>query len=167
MKKFKLTHLIGMVLLFWSASPAVQAVQPDYKYGDLRVTDQNAHREVIIDKATFDSLPVSEIVTSTPWQKKSTFSGVSFSDILKYAGMKGSRLKVHALNDYWVEIPMSDVVNYNILLASKIDGKAFSIRDFGPYFVIYPVDERREELNSPVKFSKFIWQVDSITVVDK
>lgn len=24
MKKFKLTHLIGMVLLFWSASPAVQ-----------------------------------------------------------------------------------------------------------------------------------------------
>lgn len=57
MKKFKLTHLIGMVLLFWSASPAVQAVQPDYKYGDLRVTDQNAHREVIIDKATFDSLP--------------------------------------------------------------------------------------------------------------
>lgn len=80
---------------------------------------------------------------------------------------KGSRLKVHALNDYWVEIPMSDVVNYNILLASKIDGKAFSIRDFGPYFVIYPVDERREELNSPVKFSKFVWQVDSITVVDK
>lgn len=54
MKKFKLTHLIGMVLLFWSASPAVQAVQPDYKYGDLRVTDQNTHREVIIDKATFD-----------------------------------------------------------------------------------------------------------------
>ncbi len=49
MKKFKLTHLIGMVLLFWSASPAVQAVQPDYKYGDLRVTDQNAHREVITE----------------------------------------------------------------------------------------------------------------------
>ncbi|HBS4005834.1 TPA: molybdopterin-dependent oxidoreductase [Klebsiella pneumoniae] len=167
MKKFKLTHLIGMVLLSWSASPAVKAVQPDYKYGDLRVTEQNTHREVIIDKATFDSLPVSKIVTSTPWQKKSTFSGVSFSDILKYAGMKGSRLKVHALNDYWVEIPMSDVVNYNILLASKIDGKDFSIRDFGPYFVIYPVDERREELNSPVKFSKFVWQVDSITVVDK
>ncbi len=167
MKNIKFTHLIGMFFLVCLASPSVQAVPPGYKYGDLLVTEQKTNRKVIINKATFDTLPVSEIVTSTPWQKKSTFSGVSFTEILKYADMNGSRLRVHALNDYWVEIPMSDVANYNIILASKIDGKPFNIRDFGPYFVIYPVDERREELNSPVKFSKFVWQVDSITVIDK
>lgn len=166
MKKFKFLLVTGAIL-FNIAAPGVKAVSSDYKFGDLIVTEEKSHEIVKIDKTKFDSLPQSQITTSTPWQPKSTFSGVSFRDLLQYAGVKGQRLRVHALNDYWVDIPMSDVTNYNILLASKIDGKSFHIRDFGPYFVIYPVDSKSYDLNQPIYYSHFVWQVDSITVMEK
>mgnify|MGYP000994153421 CR=1 FL=1 len=72
---------------------------------------------------------------------------------------------MHALNDYWVDIPISDVEDFNIILANKMDGKPLEIRNFGPYFVIYPLDSNPTKLNSPIYLSRFIWQVDKITVL--
>ena len=48
---------------------------------------------------------------------------------------------MRALNDYWVDIPVSDIEQFDILLANKMDGNPLKVRDFGPYFVIYPMDK--------------------------
>nr|WP_254170376.1 molybdopterin-dependent oxidoreductase [Serratia marcescens] len=114
-----------------------------------------------------DALPKTSITTSTAWTPKEKFTGTSFKDILTEVGITGKIVRVHALNDYWVDIPMSDVYKYNIILASKRNDTPLKVRDFGPYFVIYPLDEHYEELNKPIFYSRFVWQVEHITVDPK
>jgi hypothetical protein len=110
------------------------------------------------------SLPQSTIVTGTPWTPVSTFEGVRVATILQKAGSRGKILSFHALNDYEVDIPVSDINNFGVILASKMNKKPLTIRNFGPYFIIYPRDKWRETLNRPEYLARFIWQVDSIEV---
>lgn len=70
----------------------------------------------------------------------------------------------HALNDYYIDIPLSDVEHYNIILAYKMDGEMLKIRNFGPLFLVYPRDDSGPELNSPLYNSRFIWQVNRIVI---
>ncbi|WP_230202198.1 putative pterin-binding protein, partial [Serratia marcescens] len=95
------------------------------------------------------------------------FEGVKFKDLLKLVGARGKTLRMRALNDYWVDIPVSDIEQFDILLANKMDGNPLKVRDFGPYFVIYPMDKFYDKLNSPTFQARHIWQVSGITVLEK
>lgn len=135
--------------------------------GDLKVTDEKTHTTITLTKEMINALPETSITTSTAWTPKTKFTGTSFKDILSEVDMKGKMVRVHALNDYWVDIPMSDIEKYNIILANKRNGIPLKVRDFGPYFIIYPLDEHYEELNKPIFYSRFVWQVDRLTVDPK
>lgn len=135
--------------------------------GDLRFKSDIDNTDTLMTKEIFSRLPQSEITTTTPWTpvgKALSFRGVRMIDLLNYININGSALKVHALDGYEIMISMEDAVKYNILLADEMDGKKLGIRDFGPYFVVYPVDEYPEELNIPKYLSQFVRQVDKITV---
>ena len=54
---------------------------------------------------------------------------------------------MRALNDYWVDISLRH--KQFDMLANKMDGNPLKVRDFGPYFVIYPMDKFYDKLNSP------------------
>ncbi|AWO81821.1 putative pterin-binding protein [Serratia marcescens] len=159
LKKYAAIMFIGLFSIIAKAE--------DRPIGDLRVTDGGTQTTVTLTKAMMDALPKTSITTSTAWTPKEKFTGTSFKDILTEVGITGKIVRVHALNDYWVDIPMSDVDKYNIILASKRNDIPLKVRDFGPYFVIYPLDEHYEELNKPIFYSRFVWQVEHITVDPK
>ncbi|HIE1345200.1 TPA: molybdopterin-dependent oxidoreductase [Serratia marcescens] len=159
LKKYAAIMFIGLFSIIAKAE--------DRPIGDLRVTDGSTQTTVTLTKAMMDALPKTSITTSTAWTPKEKFTGTSFRDILTEVGITGKIVRVHALNDYWVDIPMSDVDKYNIILASKRNDTPLKVRDFGPYFVIYPLDEHYEELNKPIFYSRFVWQVEHITVDPK
>lgn len=79
-------------------------------------------------------------------------------------GAKGETLTFYALNDYYIDVPLSDVKKYNMILAYKMDGEMLKLRNFGPLFLVYPRDAAGPELNSPLYNSRFIWQVDRIVI---
>lgn len=162
MKTFKKYAAVMFIGLF-----SIIAKAEDRPIGDLRVTDGSTQTTVTLTKAMMDALPKTSITTSTAWTPKEKFTGTSFKDILTEVGITGKIVRVHALNDYWVDIPMSDIDKYNIILASKRNDTPLKVRDFGPYFVIYPLDEHYEELNKPIFYSRFVWQVEHITVDPK
>ncbi|AVJ19756.1 molybdopterin-dependent oxidoreductase [Serratia rhizosphaerae] len=126
-------------------------------------TDTANKRYVFSDQDLF-AMPVNSISTSTSWTPRRKFDGVAVADILKKVGAKGQTLSMHALNDYYIDIPLSDVEKYNIILAYKMDGEMLKIRNFGPLFLVYPRDESGPELNSPLYNSRFIWQVNRIVI---
>ncbi len=161
-----------MVKLFCFLTTLVFSVNAYCKIGDLvidgSITNSNSDKGYVVTGAQFDSFPRSTITTTTPWTptgKKVRFDGVELNYILKRAGAVGTRLKFHALNDYEIIVSMDDVEKYNILLATEMDGKRLKVRDFGPYFLIYPLDEHYVELNTPHYLARFIWQVSKITVL--
>jgi hypothetical protein len=117
------------------------------------------------DMAMLERLPQRSIRTETPWYSGArSFSGPLLRDVLAAAGARGKTLRVVALNDYRVEIPPDDPQRFDVILARQLDGKAMSVREKGPLFVMYPFDAQ-PQLRSAVYFSRCIWQLRSIELV--
>ncbi|MED7793150.1 molybdopterin-dependent oxidoreductase [Klebsiella aerogenes] len=151
------TILYGAILFMSNAYYAMAA----------NITLINAEGNVIhtITADEFNAYPQKTICTSTPWtdiNKKACFTGVRIKDIINKYNIPSDTLNFHALNDYDVNIPKSDINDYDIILASHMNGKQLEVRNFGPYMVIYPLDQYQNKLNRPDHLARFIWQVDKI-----
>lgn len=149
-----LFSLLGLV------SHAVFASQPI-----LTITYQNQN----ITATYQDLLSRSDltIVTQTPWTQGNTeFTGISAKALLAWIGVKKADLKVIALNNYWAEIPYSDIEKYNPVFAIQNNGKPMQIRDRGPVWSIYPLSSSNE-LNNEVLQSRMVWQINKIQILAK
>ena len=131
--------------------------------GAISATNQGATAE--FDLAMLDALPQRETLTSTPWYDgPQTFSGPLLMDVLAAVGATGSALRVVAINDYAVDIPLSDATDFPVILASRHAGAVMSVRDKGPLFVVYPFDEV-QSLENELYFSRSAWQVRRIEIL--
>ena len=112
--------------------------------------------------AALEKMPQAEIVTTTPFTPgKVKFEGVLLRDLLKAAKLSSSKLRMTALNDYQVEVPASDAERYDVIVAYKLDGRYMRIRDKGPFWLIYPLDQH-PELQNEATATKMIWQMKTI-----
>jgi hypothetical protein len=110
-----------------------------------------------------DALPQSELETITPWTDGPVrFSGVLARDLLGALAVQGERILAGALNGYRAEIPMSDLRERDVLLATRMNGAAMRIRDKGPVWVIYPASGHR--LQSPKERGKMVWQLRTLEI---
>jgi hypothetical protein len=73
-------------------------------------------------------------------------------------------LKLTAVNDYAVEVPMSDLLDYDVIFAMAQNGTRFSIRDKGPIWVIYPMTDN-VELQDRVYNDRLIWQLVKVNAL--
>ncbi len=123
------------------------------------------------DTAQFDidmlrSLGETSFTTSTPWTDgPQTFTGVSLKALLQALELESGTLSATAINDYAVDIPVSDAVENGPIVAFLRNGETMSVRDKGPLWIVYPYDSR-EEYRAEVIFSRSIWQLDRIVVSD-
>ena len=102
----------------------------------------------------------------TPWTKGETaFSGPFLRNVLEAAGVhKGSKIVVHALNDYSAEVPMEDA-KLDTILATRMNGELMSVRDKGPVFLVYPFDLDHNLYNEKY-FSRSVWQIQELEVAE-
>jgi hypothetical protein len=63
-----------------------------------------------------------------------------------------------AANDYAIDIPLSDLADYDVILAMQANGERLTIRDKGPIWVMYPLDDHAE-LQDPMYNNRLIWQL--------
>lgn len=115
--------------------------------------------------ATLEALGIEDIVTRTAWTGPEVlrFSGVPLSRLLRACGASGTSLRIQALNDYAVTVPVEDADLNGALLATRQDGAPLRIRDRGPIWLIYPWSAR-PQLDAPVFRDRAIWQIRQIDV---
>ncbi|MEM6564988.1 MAG: oxidoreductase [Pseudomonadota bacterium] len=124
------------------------------------------------DSWTFDldalrAMPVESFETTTIWTEGAqTFEGVPLVALLDHVGAAEGTLRAIALNDYAVTIPTTDAVENGPIVAYSRDGEEMSVRDKGPLWIIYPFDDN-ETYQSEDYYSRSIWQLDRIEVVEK
>jgi hypothetical protein len=117
-----------------------------------------------LDLAMLERMPHHSITTTTPWTEGvSVFEGVFVRDLLRAFRLSGATTTFFALNEYQVQIPTSDFEKYDVLLAYKRDGQYMRVRDKGPLWVIYPLDQH-PEINNTETHAKMIWQVCRVVV---
>lgn len=129
-----------------------------------KIANTNSANGVALDAAMLEALPAKTTIADTPWYPaKTRFEGPLGSALLDLVGATGTMLRVTALNDYVVEIPVSDFRKWPVILATKIDGKPISVREKGPIFVIYPFDQE-PSLYNELYFGRSAWQLKTIEV---
>ena len=129
------------------------------------VTETNSDGQAVFDREMLEALPGREAKMETPWTEgQVTFSGPYLRSVLEAAGAKGTRLVVHALNDYSAEVPFEDG-KLDTILAVRMNGAEMSVRDKGPTWIIYPFDLNHDLYNERY-FTRSVWQIKSIEVLD-
>nr|WP_321458225.1 molybdopterin-dependent oxidoreductase [uncultured Cohaesibacter sp.] len=128
------------------------------------VTNHNGNSAVQLDIPMLEGIGLKSLVTHTIYSSSAhQWHGVLMRDLLEFVGAKGSLVEIKALDGYSTTIPISDFYDYDVLLATKRNGKRLSIRSRGPTRIIYPVDHN-PSLQSPTYTSRFVWQIEQIVV---
>lgn len=126
----------------------------------------NAGETTQFDLEMLQALGETTVETTTIWTEgEQVFQGVSLDVLIERLGVNAGTLRATAINDYSVEIPVSDARSGGPILAYRLNGETMSIRDKGPLWVIYPFDDNAE-YRSEVIYSRSIWQLDRIEVLD-
>ncbi len=127
------------------ASGAQEVIQ--YSFDDLKALDQTGY-DTIND------------FVKTPTR----FSGPLLRDVLApLTFSESAKLKLTALNNFQTEIPITDVMNYDVIVALEKGGAPMSIRENGPLWVIYPISDH-PELRAQIYNNRMIWQLVGIKV---
>ncbi|MGO4906906.1 molybdopterin-dependent oxidoreductase [Pseudorhodobacter sp. W20_MBD10_FR17] len=122
----------------------------------------NANGTAVLDREMLEAMTPTTITTSTIWTEGvHSFQGVSLKDLVDALKIKGTNLRATAVNDYAIEIPLSDAVEGGAIIAYRIDGNEMSLREKGPLWVIYPYDSKAD-YRKEVIYSRSIWQLDRI-----
>lgn len=120
---------------------------------------------VSLDRATLEGLPQQAFTTSTPWTEGLVdFSGPSFRAVLDHLAIAPDRAIVaRAANDYRVVLEPRHIEPHAPIIATRMNGAAFSLRDLGPLWVVFPYDSS-DRYRSEEAISLSIWQLVDLTV---
>lgn len=127
-----------------SAAPLAAAPRPvtlesmSHMQAELIVVGSDG-AETLYDPAALERLPTYSLTTTTPWRSEpATFEGVLLTDLLAAHGLaEVDAITVTAENDYAVTIPRAVWEEFQILVATRVDGRPHTRRARGPIqFVI-------------------------------
>lgn len=105
-----------------------------------------------------------EMTTSTSVSDgPQVFGGVLMRELLGFAGAAGDQVTATALNDYVIDIPISDFHDYDVLAALTVNGAAMTRRDKGPVWIVYPRDDHPELAD--IRYDmRWVWQLTALHV---
>lgn len=114
-----------------------------------------------VDFTTLDRAASKEITIREPFVKRQmTFKGVPMDELLRRAGADPSarKLRLHALDDYHVELPVAELRSAG-LLATRADGRKLAIAKGGPIRLVFSGDGKTARDSD-----NWIWSIDSARV---
>lgn len=130
----------------------------------LTLTGAVAQDEVILSHDDLLAMSQKQLVTATTvTDGRSTFEGFLIRDLLEAHQATGEVVVARALNDYKIEIPISDFERFDVIGAMSMDGVPLSPRDKGPIWIVYPRDDH-PELQDIRYDTRWVWQLVSLHV---
>lgn len=130
--------------------------------GAIQRTNHGA--EAHFDRAMIEQLPQHTLTTSTSvTDGVSRFEGPLMRDVLALVGAQGDVVQAQALNRYVVDIPIQDFMDYDVVLATSMDGEKLKITDKGPFWIVYPRDLSRKLQDIRYDY-RWVWQLNRLDV---
>lgn len=156
------------------AAPIVLAAlfaQATMSYGqaamELQISaGQSQSEPVSLSLDDLDALRQVAFETTTIWTDGfTTFSGVPLMELMTRFETEGETVEMSALNDYTVSMPIAEIEADVPIVATRMDGKPMSVRDKGPFWIVFPYDSD-DKYQTEVVYSRSIWQLKSLKIVD-
>lgn len=116
-----------------------------------------------LDRDALALLPQTEFTTHTIWTEgPQRFTGVSLATLLARYEIDAERLDLVAVNDYTVTLPADEIGPVYPVIAHSRNGAPMSLRDKGPYWLVYDYDSDPAFQRETV-YMRSIWQLERIT----
>lgn len=110
-------------------------------------------------------LPQISFDTSTLWSEGVRgFSGPALETVLSSVGAKDGEVFLTAVNDYSISIPRSVIEETVPIVANRLDGNPFGVRQKGPLWIIFPYDHDAKYRTESI-YSYSIWQLTQISIL--
>lgn len=112
-----------------------------------------------LDLALLERFGGTSLETETPWtQNRVVFEGIAGAQLIELLGVEAQTAVAVALNDYRVDIPVSDFREADLLIAYRRDGEVMRVRDKGPLWIVFPFSEDRK-YSSNEYLARSVWQL--------
>ena len=133
-------------------APVVLTIHPARGMPPIELTD-----------ADLMAMAQTSFVTSTLWTaERHSFSGPSLHRVLAQVGAEPSApVRLVAANDYAVTLDPERIGEQYPIIANRLDGAPFSIREKGPLWVMFPFDQE-PEFKTELHYSLSVWQLTDI-----
>ena len=129
-----------------------------------KISATNDRGAAVLDLAFLKTLPEATVRTTTPWSAgEDEYQGVRMRDLLNRLGAKGTTVTATAMDQYRIDIPMSDFQRYNVIVAYAMDGAPLPLDNKGPLWIIYPFSSKRALANDSY-FARSVWQLTALIV---
>jgi len=154
---------LGLCLAFAWAALWLTAKADAGDAGRLVILAPDGTALATLDRADMIALPQTEFTTHTIWTEgPQHFAGVSLATLLERYGIEAARLDLVAANDYTVSLPAEGIGPTHPVIAHSRNGAPMSLRDKGPFWLVYDYDSD-PEFQSETVYMRSIWQLDRMT----
>jgi hypothetical protein len=135
---------------------------------DLIVRTSDEQSYTITHAELVQNLQETTFTTHLPWlDQANEFSGFAVTDLLKHLKIDDTfAVSFIALNDYTASSKIDDLIKYKPIIAYKQNGKKMKVRDKGPYWLIFNLDQY-PEIDKAEFHSQMVWQIDELMVYRK
>jgi hypothetical protein len=128
-----------------------------------KVAAVNRKAAVLLDTKTLDRLDQVRVRVYDPWVKQTVeFRAVSLQDLLALAGASATATTLHitALDDYQVDLALTDVRAGGVFLATRsADGSGLAIEKGGPIRIVFA-----DGVAAGANPDQWIWSLKTIDV---
>ncbi|MFG6511372.1 molybdopterin-dependent oxidoreductase [Sulfitobacter sp. M23905] len=150
----------------WGAVIAIFVlILPNFGLAQTILSLTTSKQSVDFTLEQLQTLPQTTVVTANDYVEPSAvFQGPLLRTVLEALEIdKDAELKMIALNDFTSTVPASDAFDYDVIMAVLRDGERMTVRNKGPIWVIYPMDDN-PELRSDIYNDRLVWQLKEIAV---
>lgn len=164
MRMFRLLIALALVALTTSTFAADKPLL--VVTGKIAKTNSADGKSYTFDYAALSQIQPNIIETTTQWTSKARFKGPLMRDLLKFLGARpdAKTIQVSTLDNYPATIPISDFTKWRVVLAYEQDGKRLTTATKGPLWIMYPIDEDPEHLDTHLIAGRLAWAVNAIDV---
>lgn len=169
MRPFRFALVAGFMMFCLAATAEEVPLPPLTGAVILTVTGlDTAHYpggEVSLDLARLQAIGTEQIATASIWTTGvHVYTGVMLRRLAEFLQIDAQHLRLHALNDYSIDFPITEATEAAPMLAFQVDGNLMTVRDKGPIWLVYPYDSDAS-FRTDQTFARSVWQLDRIAVL--
>ena len=128
------------------------------------IQNTNGKNSARFDYAMLEKVGLIDFLLDTPWTETGTrFEGVLTRRLLETVGAEGTEILAEAADGYSVTLPMSDLTEFDTMLALSMNGKKMRLRNKGPAWILYDADDRPDIVDAVLN-SRMVWQLRRLDV---
>lgn len=129
-----------------------------------QLNNTNIEDTLVFDMQTLESIGLVEYTVPDPWlSEEISYTGVLLTDLLAVADIEegAQELFVVALDDYATKIPLSDIEEWPVILATRSNNDYMDVANSGPTRIIFPYDKYPNEVQAR---NMSVWNIKRIEI---